>query len=291
MMKQIFKYTLSLVTATLALVSCSDYQAIEYPAVGTDHPSSITNVETSPLPGKIALKWDVPADSNYYFVKVSYFDHLTQKNIARVASVYKDTMEIPGTRAKFGEYEFKIQTFSRANIGGEIATVRGVSGIAPAIVTITKTKIPLTAGQLSTNAQEPTEGPIANLIDGNANTFFHTRWSSPQIDMPQYIQVNLNEPHQNFQFYYQNRNGSQVGAEILEVQISNDGQTWETLTKISSGLPSASKAEYTSEIFQPAHSFTYFRYNVLQTYGSKKYFNMAEFALYNVVINTYDPEL
>ena len=110
MMKQIFKYTLSLVTAALTLVGCSDYQAIEYPAVGTDNPSSITNVETSPLPGKIALKWDVPADSNYYFVKVSYFDHLTQKNIARVASVYKDTMEIPGTRAKFGEYEFKIQT-------------------------------------------------------------------------------------------------------------------------------------------------------------------------------------
>jgi hypothetical protein len=254
-------------------------------------PTNIAAITADSLPGQILLRWNVPADSNYFFVRVSYYDYLTEKNVYNVASVYTDSMLIDHTRAKYGDYEFTFQTFNRNNQGGEISTFKAKSGKAPATQTITTTRIELTADQLSTNNQEPSEGPIANLIDGNVNTFFHTRWSSPQISMPQYIEVKLNEPHQNFQFYYQNRNGSQVGAEIIEVQISNDGVTWETLTTISSGLPSGSKAEYTSEIFQPANSFTYFRYNVLQTYGSKKYFNMAEFALYDVFINIDNPEL
>lgn len=289
-MKKNFIHTTALIAGILSLSGCDDYHAIEYPDEGTTAPTAVTEITTTPLPGQIGLKWEVPADSNYYYLQVSYFDHLTREKVTRVASVYTDTMLISNTRARYGEYEFNFQTFNLSKAGSAVTTIKGVSGKAPSRVTYTKNKIPLTAGQLSTNAQEPTEGAIANLLDGNVSTFFHTRWSSPQIPMPQYIEVKLNEPHQNFQFYYQNRNGSQVGAEIIEVQISNDGVTWEILTTISSGLPSGSKAEYTSEIFQPANSFTYFRYNVVQTYGSKKYFNMAEFALYDVFINIDDPE-
>ena len=58
---------------------------------------------------------------------------------------------------------------------------------------------------LSTNAQEPTEGPIANLVDGNSGSFFHTRWSSPLIALPHYIQIDFTEPHQDFVINYVNR--------------------------------------------------------------------------------------
>lgn len=67
---------------------------------------------------------------------------------------------------------------------------------------------------LSTDNQEPSEGPIKNLVDGNYNSFFHTRWSSPQKPLPQYIQIDFKEAHQVFMFWYRNRNGSQVGPEI-----------------------------------------------------------------------------
>ncbi|PCH71338.1 MAG: hypothetical protein COC06_01500 [Bacteroidales bacterium] len=290
-MKQLFNYT-ALVLAIILFSSCDkNFESFEESDSYQDIPSDIATITSESLPGQILLKWVVPADSNYYFVRVNYYDHLTEKDVYKVASVHADSLLIDNTRAKYGDYDFTFQTYNRNNQGGEPTSIKAKSGKAIATQTITTFKIELTADQLSTNNQEPSEGPIANLVDGDVNSFFHTRWSSPQIPMPQYIEVKLNEPHQVFQFYYQNRNGSQVGAEILEVQISNDGQTWESLTTIDVGLPSGSKAEYTSEIFQPANSFTYFRYNVLQTYGSRNYFNMAEFALYDVVIDIYDPEL
>ena len=38
-------------------------------------------------------------------------------------------------------------------------------------------EIPLTAENFSTNAQEPTEGPIENICDGDRTTFFHSMWT------------------------------------------------------------------------------------------------------------------
>ena len=85
------------------------------------------------------------------------------------------------------------------------------------------------ADQLSTNAQEPSEGPIKNLIDGKGNTFFHTRWSSPQIELPHYIQIDFKEAHEDFAIYYQNRTDNTWTSEgrpsVVELQISSDGKT------------------------------------------------------------------
>jgi hypothetical protein len=291
-MRNILIYTLGLAALSLGLTSCEeDFQAIEYPEAVNSIPAPVSNLVSTPLPGQIALNWDLPESTDYYYVQVSYFDHLTDKEVVRVASSYADSMLIDNTRAKFGEYEFRFQTFSLGKVGSDVTTVTAVSDKAPATVTISSSKVNLTADQLSTNNQEPSEGPIANLVDGDAGSFFHTRWSSPQIPMPQYIQVDLAEPIQAFQFYYQNRAWSQVGAQIVEIQISNDGENWETIATIDAGLPSGGGAEYTSEIFEPENSFTFFRYNVLQTYGSANYFNMAEFAMFDVDIQTYDPEL
>ena len=39
-----------------------------------------------------------------------------------------------------------------------------------------KERIPLAAGQLATNAQEPSEGPLELLVDGNPDTFFQSFW-------------------------------------------------------------------------------------------------------------------
>lgn len=291
-MKKILSF-LSFVIVGIGLLLCGcdrNYQSFEELSKYTTYPSSVKNIRWDSLPGQILLKWDIPSDSNYYFLQITYYDPLIKKTVARLASIYTDSVIIDNTRARYGDYEFTFQCYNGKKQGGDKFTVKAKSGRAPIVQTITTQKIPLTESQLSTNNQEPTEGPIKNLIDGNANTFFHTRWSSPQMDMPQWIQINLNEPHQNFQFYYQNRNGSQEPPKVVKIQISNDEINWETLATISSGLPSSSKGEYTSEIFKPSHPFTYFRFTVLQTYNDKKYFNLAEFALYDVFINVYDPE-
>ena len=147
-----------------------------------------------------------------------------------------------------------------------------------------------TADMLSTDDQEPSEGPIKNLVDGNYNSFFHTRLSSPQKPLPQYIQIDFKEAHQVFMFWYRNRNGSQVGPENLDIQISNDGEKWESIKEILSGLPSASQAEYTSEGIDAGKPFTHLRLVVTKTFGDKKYFNLAELAVFEANKMVYDPE-
>ena len=88
----------------------------------------------------------------------------------RTASIYADSIEIPDTRKKFGEYQFSVQTVSPTGDKSAVQTISKVS--EPALPTFVSTQIALTAADLSTNAQEPTEGPIANLLDGNTGTFF-----------------------------------------------------------------------------------------------------------------------
>jgi P pilus assembly chaperone PapD len=78
-------------------------------------------------------------------------------------------------------------------------------------------------------------------------------------------------------------------ASGAELQISNDGENWETLTTLT-GLPSASSAQYNSDYVISDKTFTYFRFNVIATSGNTKFFNMAEFAIYDVELNIYNPE-
>ena len=149
-------------------------------------PSPIKDVRSEERPGGIALFWTLPADKSVHYVKVSYHDHLLGIDEVRLSSC--DSILIPDTRARFGDYRFTIQPFSRTDNGGKTQTVTARSGRAP--VTEQATRIILKAEHLGTNAQEPSEGPIANLIDGNTATFFHTAWSVA-IPGPHWRQIRL----------------------------------------------------------------------------------------------------
>ncbi|WP_291547460.1 discoidin domain-containing protein [Bacteroides sp.] len=252
----------------------------------------VEKVKSEALPGQIRLTWAAP-EGEFAYMQIKYFDPLLKKEVYKIASKGTTQLLIDNTRARYGDYSFSFQTFNSVHQGGEAKFVKAKSGKAPTTTTVvSKTKIPLTADQLSTNNQEPTEGPIKNLLDGNSGTMFHTRWSSPQIEMPQWIQVNLKEAHETFLVYYMNRNDSWTTSarpSVVELQISNDGKVWETIATLS-GLPSAASAEYTSPYVIAGRKFTYFRFNVMATSGNTKYFNMAEFAMYDVVLKVHNPE-
>ncbi len=277
--------------ATVVFSGCDkNFEEFDTSNAITGNPSSVSSLSSESLAGEILLKWEVPADSNYQYLQVSYYDYLTEENITNVASVYCDTMLIEDTRAKYGNYEFTFQTFNSKGDGSAEQTLSAVSGAAEATVTYDATEITLSSDQLSTNSQEPSEGALENIIDGDASTFYHSIWSTTLVDFPLYIQVDLDEAIDDFQFYYQNRSGSQYCPDDLQVQISEDGENWETIEEISSGLPSGSGSEYTSEVFEPGHTFTHFRFNVVSTYDDASYFNMAEFKFYDVDISIDDPE-
>lgn len=69
--------------------------------------------------------------------------------------------------------------------------------------------ISLSVDNFSTNAQEPTEGPLQNICDKNIewDNYFHTRWSSGGYATGNhYVQVSLPEPLTEFSFGYLTRN-------------------------------------------------------------------------------------
>ncbi|WP_019539859.1 discoidin domain-containing protein [Proteiniphilum acetatigenes] len=142
-------------------------------------------------------------------------------------------------------------------------------------------ELPLRVDMLSTNAQEPNEGPIANLLDGNPGSFFHSAWSY-SISEAHYLQVTLDDPIAGCVFWYQNRNNSNGKPTDVSIMVSTDGETWSEMVHLTSGLPTGAGSTYESAFLMLEEPFKYFRFIVNGTNGgtAPTYFNMAEFRMY-----------
>ena len=286
-----------LVFITCIFGACNEYDYEKTLPLGKfeGNPGKVTNLTTKSLPGQILLKWDIPSDSSYYYVQIKYFDPLVNEEKAKVVSIYSDTALIENTRAKFGDYKFFFQAFNSKNVGGEIIETIAKSGAAPISESFKSTRITLIASQLSSNAQEPKEGPIKNLVDNDPNTFFHTKWSADGLPWPHWIDVKLNDPIENFTFNLQNRatKDQQSSPADADLFISNDGVTWEKIVSHMSGFPTPAGAEYTSDVIRAGKTFTYFRFSVnaaVRNTSTQSSFNLAEFGMSKIDISTFDPE-
>ena len=125
---------------------------------------------------------------------------------------------------------------------------------------------------------------VPALFDGNTGTFMHTSWGVA-IDGPHYLQIDLGEANaiQNFSFNYHTR----VGAgndfpDAIEVQGSNDGEYFTTITKIESGLPQSGDKAWTSGVILAEEAYTTLRFLVT---AERTYFHMSEFALSSAAVS------
>ena len=95
------------------------------------------------------------------------------------------------------------------------------------------------ASQLATNAQEPTEGSLAALIDNDTDTFFHSTWSqaSPTDDY-HYLQVDLKDAYKQIALKYTKRqgssylgggNGNPTTLHVYVTNTPNDENSWTDL--------------------------------------------------------------
>lgn len=146
-------------------------------------------------------------------------------------------------------------------------------------------KITLLESMLSTNAQEQSEGPIRDLIDGNESTYFHSNWSnSGAINEPHYIQISLNESITKVAFAYQNRNNNNGKPQEVKIWVSENGSqgSWKEVAHITEGMPTGAASKYSSYTYASDTPFKYFRFEVLRTNSgtAPTFFNMAEFILY-----------
>lgn len=184
MKKNIFLLVVTLLLAGFAGCSDEDTKSVV--------PSDVIDLsaDTQDKPGYIVLRWVTPDDNTIRYIKVSYYDYLLEQDVVRLASVYADSVLIPDTRKKFGEYEFKVRSYSETGDAGNVQTIKAVSEPAKVQIVFGESRqLALTEEQLSTNAQEASEGPIANLIDGNTGSYFHTAWSGTVPASPHWFQI------------------------------------------------------------------------------------------------------
>ncbi|MGL5318478.1 MAG: BT_3987 domain-containing protein [Bacteroidales bacterium] len=150
------------------------------------------------------------------------------------------------------------------------------------LIKVSLKSIKLTTGNLTTNAQEPTEGAIAGLIDGNLTTFFHSAWSVPASSLPHYFQVRLDTPVKNMKFqYYTRHNSGNQAPKTIHLKGSNDGTNFVLIKTFDSGLPTTSGTAFNTPIFASDVAYSYLRFEVpLSAAGENKFFAMAEFKLW-----------
>ncbi len=143
------------------------------------------------------------------------------------------------------------------------------------------------------NEPELSEGPIEQLIDGvvEDGNFFHSRWNGP-VESVHWLQVDLETSIQNFSFTYYTRSPNIANdfPDAIEVQGSNNGNTFETIAVLDNDLPQQSNKRYDSGNIYADKAYKHLRFVIT---AERTYFHMSEFILneaaYVTVDETYQP--
>ena len=146
------------------------------------------------------------------------------------------------------------------------------------------------ADQLSSNKVESNEGSLAGLLDGNADTFFHSTWSSTNTgNVTHYLQADLGHALQHLQLKYLRRN-HQNNAEPKTIRVfaTNDPTQGWTETGVAH-LPTGTG----SETLDLGSAYRFVRFNVEATQNNPTsngnlFFTWAELGIWNAAGITDD---
>ena len=264
------------------VASCSDDDKTT-PRVNIDE-STVT--VDSKQPGKVVFHWTTPENA----------DPVKGHRVLN-ASTYADSIMIDGLYAKYGDLTYTFTAVSRD--GGEKAlfTKTATAGKVPAVIKDFEVgAIDLTAAQLWTDDQESSEGPIANLVDGNNATYFHMSWSAPSA-WPHYIRVDLGKKVKGVSFWYKGRNSANHNPKKMTIFASNEeGETpeaanaWELKKLTSEVLPQGLAPEYTSPALYSEDGFQYLWLRVEESWSGQNFICLGELSVKEMTRSIYDPE-
>ena len=186
-------------------------------------------------------------------------------------------ISLDGKKAEYGSYLLPLEITS---ISKPDFLINPLKNKQYYVVVISPESIPLTVDMLSSNAVEPSEGSLANLLDDNTASYFHTAWS---INVPEshYLQVGLNEAIDSFVFDFvgRNSNGNGNPAEII-ITGSNDGNTFFPITTIlDKDLPTGALASYVSPVIK-MNKCKIIRFTVPRNKANSQFFVLSEFKMY-----------
>ena len=275
------------------VASCSDDDKTT-PRVNIDE-STVT--VDSKQPGKVVFHWTTPENADFYYIKVAYDDPVKGHRVLN-ASTYADSIMIDGLYAKYGDLTYTFTAVSRAGGENALFTKTATAGYVPAVIKDYEVgAIDLTAAQLWTDDQESSEGPIANLVDGNNATYFHMSWSAPS-PWPHYIRVDLGKKVKGVSFWYKApNNANNDNPKRMTIFASNNaGDTptaanaWEIGKLGSDVLPSGTAPEFTSEGLFSEEEFQYLWLQINEAYSGSNWIAMAELSIKEMTRSKYDPE-
>lgn len=138
-----------------------------------------------------------------------------------------------------------------------------------------QTTNPNGAFYLSTNAPEPNEGDIANLVDADMTTFFHSAWAKA-VGGEHFLIVDAGDGNelQYFTFSYQaNRGPFPYTIKVYGCDEKEGEYTWfATFDKddTDNALPNAKDTRWTSSPIIANTAYRYFRFNVTESGGDGK---------------------
>lgn len=177
------------------------------------------------------------------------------------------------TRAGYGEWQYR-------KVQDEVWST-------PSDADFELTPVTLREDMLSTNAPSNYNEGLDRLIDGNAQTFFHSTWGSGQYDKLDenehpFIEISLDEALEYLSFHYVTRlDTDQRTPTSFLVSVSADGDEWTDVRTLTAddGIPvTGSGQEYTSPVMDLGGSYTYVRLTMLSaTY--KNYLCLSELSL------------
>lgn len=295
-MKQRYIFLTALSTLLLG-TSCANFDEIgpegSTPATDIDQLSFTSSQikEKNEACVTISFTYDATkTESDLFYVRASYYDPYLGKEVSRLGSADngEGTVVLPKTFAAAGTYSVTITPVSSSDIEGTPKTidVRSVA-VEPAVTIGSK----ISGLKLTTNAQEPSEGPIENATDGNINTFFHSAWSVA-IGEAHYLIAELPEQEDGFHLAFVTRNNGKGGGNVQEadLQVSADGETWSDPVHEVYDVQSQTGVRVEGGLNTFGTQFRFVRFTPTKTAGGGVFFNLAEFELYGLVVVDFEAE-
>ncbi|MCM1031925.1 MAG: DUF4959 domain-containing protein [Oscillibacter sp.] len=310
-------YIISLLACVFGFYSCSDDET-SIPA-----PSEIANIKAVPGAGSVTLYWDLPADTNLMYVKVSYVNPDSKEQVVKLVSHHSDSLVIDNLLKRYGDITYTLQTFNEKETPGDAYTIVAQADAAEKTIVSTPYGVDLTIDNLFANAQEYQEGALEKLFDGLVATtnFFHSSWSGYCKDKkggfflnpgePHYLVVDLGKEVYGCNFSYATRNAGDVPKNLdvygsISFDYSNwlssdpTGATWGSIDNVDyspesedaieianlSNMVSAATTWYNSANFISEKPF---RYLWLKHTG-RAYFALSELKVNTLEVSVYDPE-
>ncbi len=124
------------------------------------------------------------------------------------------------------------------------------------------------ADKFYSNAKESSEGSYEALLDDTYSTYFHSAWSAGgAVAEEHYLQAELSQATQKFQFYFKKRqqNNNNRPTTIV-VSASNDGEEFTEVTTLTGDFPTSEfVVDYMSNVVDLGAAYKYVRFTVTAT--------------------------